>query len=243
MRVKMNRRGDIPILMVFLVAIVLIIFTFIGFASFNDKFAEASEGRNRLLESVDFYESYVAGQSEIIGKQAISELVREKYSSSNGCCAEVDSQGRSSCRGAESAVECTLVGNFNPGDDCSDSVCEYVGFNAFLDDSELKKKFVEIAERNNLGIKGTESFFGKVGRGEFELYLTDYGSRYEFSIDDLFVYSSRGANKIERHFDLRIKFDLKGNVVSRSREVGGVFEDEEAGAVSGGEGAGSDEGA
>ena len=36
----------------------------------------------------------------------------------------------------------------------------------------------------------------------------------------MFVYSSRGANKIERRFGFKIKFDLKGEVVSR--EIAGV---------------------
>ena len=68
----MNRRGDIPTFLLFIVALVLSVLALFSFVSFNGRFASDSDERNIILSNIDFYEKYVIGQSEVIGREIIS---------------------------------------------------------------------------------------------------------------------------------------------------------------------------
>lgn len=69
----MNRRGDIPMILLFVIALVLVVVSLLSFASFEKRFAENSEGRSEILEEIGFYEDYIVRESGVIGKEIISK--------------------------------------------------------------------------------------------------------------------------------------------------------------------------
>ena len=78
-------------------------------------------------------------------------------------------------------------------------------------DSELKKRFQEINERENYGISGMENYYGKILRGEFDFKRDE--DKYWFEMKNLSLKATRGANSIERNIDLRMEFDYSGDVI------------------------------
>ena len=75
----MNRRGDLPTILLFIVALTLYVATLFSFISFNWNFVEGSEGRADILSEIAFYEDYVNAQIKGIAKETIVEggLIRE----------------------------------------------------------------------------------------------------------------------------------------------------------------------
>jgi len=69
----MNRRGDIPMILLFVIALVLVVISLLSFASFKMRFVDNSEGRSEILKEIGFYEDYITRESGIIGKEIISK--------------------------------------------------------------------------------------------------------------------------------------------------------------------------
>lgn len=67
----------------------------------------------------------------------------------------------------------------------------------------LERLFKEQSRSRFLRIEGTESFLGKVERGEFRFEPKD--GRYEFELKNVEVYSRRGAHRFTRTFDVLIQ--------------------------------------
>jgi len=59
-------------------------------------------------------------------------------------------------------------------------------------------------------IEGFGNFFAKIGNGKFS--LEKEGKGYGLNVTELFVSSERGVSKLKRNFDLRICFDVSGDV-------------------------------
>ncbi len=70
--IKMNRRGDVPTLLIFGVALVFSIAALVAMYSFVGGFDGKSKEFNDLSLRVDFLESYIVKQVEVIGKDAIN---------------------------------------------------------------------------------------------------------------------------------------------------------------------------
>src|SRR3989344_3672398 len=68
----MNRRGDVPTLLIFGVALVFSIAALIAMYGFLGGFGEKSKEFNDLSLGVNFLENYVVKQVEISGKGAIN---------------------------------------------------------------------------------------------------------------------------------------------------------------------------
>ncbi len=75
----MNRKGDIPTILLFIVCLVLVVAALFSFASFKGGFVKDSEGRNELLSRTEFYEDYVIKESRSIGREVIRDLVRGEF--------------------------------------------------------------------------------------------------------------------------------------------------------------------
>lgn len=70
----LNRKGDTPTILLFVVTIVLVLAALFYFATFKGGFAEASESVSGVLNDVAFYQNYLIKQSEIMGKQSLEGL-------------------------------------------------------------------------------------------------------------------------------------------------------------------------
>jgi hypothetical protein len=84
---------------------------------------------------------------------------------------------------------------------------------------DLEIIFKNLANEKNLGIIGTQNFFGKVFRdgvgGRDEFSFVRIGDGYEFRMDEVFVEFEKGANRMKRSFDIKIEFDSKGKVIKK----------------------------
>ncbi len=69
----MNRKGDLPTFMLFLVALILSVSALFSFVSFDDSFNENSDERNQILEEISFYEKYVVEDVKIISNNVIEQ--------------------------------------------------------------------------------------------------------------------------------------------------------------------------
>ena len=69
----MNRRGDLPTILLSIVALTLYTATLFSFISFNGNFVEGSEGRADMLSDIAFYENYITAQTKVIAKEIIGE--------------------------------------------------------------------------------------------------------------------------------------------------------------------------
>ena len=94
---------------------------------------------------------------------------------------------------------------------------DFVGPKVLVNEEALKSKFQEILEEREIFVLGLENYFGKVGRGEFS--FKQEGEEYVFVIDDLFVYSELGANKIKRNFGFKIVFGEDDLIVETEKIV------------------------
>jgi hypothetical protein len=65
----MNRRGDLPTMLLFVSALVLSILALFSFASFDDTFSEGSMDRSSMLSDVEFYQNYLIKESKIVGRE------------------------------------------------------------------------------------------------------------------------------------------------------------------------------
>lgn len=69
----MNTKGDTPMILLFVIALVLVVVSLFSFASFEKRFIDNSEGRSEILEDIGFYEDYIMRESGVIGKEIISK--------------------------------------------------------------------------------------------------------------------------------------------------------------------------
>ncbi|MEM4271860.1 MAG: hypothetical protein QXD13_02125 [Candidatus Pacearchaeota archaeon] len=82
----MNKKGQIPIVMLFVVALALVITALMSFASFNRAFDDQSIRNSKLMVSVGFGEQYCFESVKYAAKKAIKELkegenLKEKFRS------------------------------------------------------------------------------------------------------------------------------------------------------------------
>lgn len=78
----MNKRGDLPTVLLFFVSITLMGIALFSFISFNDRFATDSQGRDTMLNSIRFFEKYLIEESRIIGRESMqngNSDLKEKF--------------------------------------------------------------------------------------------------------------------------------------------------------------------
>ena len=76
----MNRRGDVPTILLFVVAIVLAVSALAAFVSYSGDSGKTSEQINEVMFSAEFYENYVYAKAELIAEEAIEQGgTKEKY--------------------------------------------------------------------------------------------------------------------------------------------------------------------
>ncbi len=67
----MNRKGNVPTILLFLACLFLIVFSLFLFASFDSNFSDNSDEINKVLANADFYETYLAKESGAIARESI----------------------------------------------------------------------------------------------------------------------------------------------------------------------------
>ncbi len=67
----MNRKGQIPILMLFLVAIVLVVVALVSFSSFSGDFGDKSLNVSKTLAGVEAAQTYVVESAKMIAREVI----------------------------------------------------------------------------------------------------------------------------------------------------------------------------
>jgi|SRR3989344_5414568 len=70
----MNRKGHTPTLLLFVTALILIVFALFSFASFNGKFEGGSGSVSKTISDVVFFENYMVKESKIVGEGIISKI-------------------------------------------------------------------------------------------------------------------------------------------------------------------------
>jgi hypothetical protein len=142
----MNRKADVPMLLIPVVAVALCLAALFAFASFNGGLEERSDDLARLTGNVAFNENYIRAQAKLIWNETL--------------------------------------GN-----------CPNCG------DAQLKEKFIEIAKEKESLFRdpGTENFYGRVFRGEFNVTSSN------LSIDGLFMEEKVANNKIKRNFNIQLE--------------------------------------
>jgi len=78
-------------------------------------------------------------------------------------------------------------------------------------EQQLRSLGQEFEVKHNLKLPGAGNFFAKLRNGEF--IFKEQNSKYRLEIQDLFVQSEIGANKIVRNFNICFEFDSEGNFV------------------------------
>ena len=80
--IRMSRRGQVPIIMLFLIAIVLAITSLFIFSTTGNGFDGASLEVSKTISGVEFGYSYVADSAQLIAKEAIeskSDIPKEEF--------------------------------------------------------------------------------------------------------------------------------------------------------------------
>ena len=72
-KMKMNRKGQTAMILLFLVALVLIGLALFSFFGFDSSFGKNSKDLSLIISEIDFAEKYVVKKAEIIGAKAIKE--------------------------------------------------------------------------------------------------------------------------------------------------------------------------
>jgi hypothetical protein len=71
---KMNKRGQLAIFMIFLAALVLSGMALFSFFSFGSGFSGNSKAISELISEIEFSEKYVSNMAELIGEEAVAEF-------------------------------------------------------------------------------------------------------------------------------------------------------------------------
>ena len=66
-----NRKGDMPTILLFVIALVLVVTSLSVFVSFKADYIKESEERDSILTTISFYESYLKKEIEIVGRETI----------------------------------------------------------------------------------------------------------------------------------------------------------------------------
>ena len=74
----MNKRGDTPTILLFVIALTLVVTALSVFASFKGDYLKEYEDRNSLLTTVSFYQNYFTKQIEIVGKETVKNGGRKE---------------------------------------------------------------------------------------------------------------------------------------------------------------------
>jgi len=67
----LNKKAQVPTILIFLVALFLSGLALIAFITFKSDFKSQSETLSEMLREVEFNEQYIIAQSNLIGKQAL----------------------------------------------------------------------------------------------------------------------------------------------------------------------------
>lgn len=79
--------------------------------------------------------------------------------------------------------------------------------------SNLKEKFIELAEKKELKVYEGGNFFAKIRNGEFNFEKVD--EKYVLKIKELFVQARAGNSEMNRPFNLCLVFGKEGNYLER----------------------------
>ncbi len=71
MKIFRNKRGDVAMILLFVVTLALVVIALFFMASFNSNFARDSEGRNDMMSLIKFYESYAVHDVESAVKETV----------------------------------------------------------------------------------------------------------------------------------------------------------------------------
>lgn len=153
----MNRRGDVPTVLLFVVAIGMVIASLFVFATFDNNFS----GSNELAEmtsEITFSQSYIRVETET--------MLRNMMMGAYPNCMQKDLSERLKCVAGEK-------------------------------------------EGQRLSIAG--NLYGKIRNGDFS--IVEEEEDYILDIRDLSARSERGANSLEKNFDMHIAFYPNGQIV------------------------------
>tara|TARA_Y100000310_G_scaffold242604_1_gene246767 strand:- start:212 stop:727 length:516 start_codon:yes stop_codon:yes gene_type:complete len=156
---RMNRRGQFPLILLVVITLTLVLIALFSFASFSNELGRPSKAFADVMFEVDFAELYVVEKASLT---------------------------------VENTVNC---------DNCVET--------------DLKKKFMEVADKHDLKYLSAGNFFGKIRNGEFNFSIV--GGEYVLEINDLFVKSEKGRNEIVRDFDLTMRFDSLGELKEKEK--------------------------
>ena len=70
---RLNKKGDAPTFLLFIVALVLCSTALFSMASFNENFESASEERNSIISNIDFFDNYIIAKNINAGSRVILE--------------------------------------------------------------------------------------------------------------------------------------------------------------------------
>jgi len=80
----MNNRGDVPTLLIFFAALVLIIISLVSMHSFSNSFGKFSEDTTKIMVQANLAEGYILEKLDLVAFQTI-KCNSGKISDSNGC--------------------------------------------------------------------------------------------------------------------------------------------------------------
>lgn len=160
----MNKRGDVPTILLFVVAVALVLGSLFVFATFKGNF-EGSKDLAEMNAEIELSQKYIEREAEIMVKDMM----------------------------------------IKDGTDCLQE--------------DLRERFKCVAlkrEESRLSIAG--NLFGLIRNDEFEIIREE--EDYILEMMNVKVKSVRGANSIEKNFDLHIAFFEDGMLVSDSDRLG-----------------------
>ncbi|MDP1695443.1 MAG: hypothetical protein Q8L29_00845 [archaeon] len=160
----MNKRGDVPTILLFVTAIALVLSSLFIFATFGNNFTNSKQVAEMNAE-IEFSQKYITKEVEIMIKDIMINIDAD--------CQQKDLKTRFGC-------------------------------------VALKR------ESNRLSIAG--NLFGLIRNDEFEIINQE--ENYVLEIPNINVKSVRGANSVEKNFDLRIAFFSDGMLVFESDRLG-----------------------
>tara|TARA_Y100000310_G_scaffold337105_1_gene423298 strand:- start:666 stop:1166 length:501 start_codon:yes stop_codon:yes gene_type:complete len=71
----MNKRGDIPTILLFIVALILAVYALFAFASFEDEVVFKSKEASNAVEKLNFNENYVFINAQFFGEESVKNCI------------------------------------------------------------------------------------------------------------------------------------------------------------------------
>ena len=152
----MNKKAQIPTVLLVVVALALALAALFTFAKFDSNISSSSKDFSTLSTNIIFADKYINAQTKLAMKNTI-----------------------------QNCQSCST--------------------------SELAEKFRDGINSRDYRVEGVGNFFGKLRTNEFQITQTPAG--YQIKIENLFLQSEVGANKIRRDFSLCMTFDNSGNFI------------------------------